>query len=124
MCKQWGVTHRFTSPYHPQVNLAERVNRNLKKMISSFVQDNHKSWDQYLQKFAYALRSSINETTKIPLSLLNLGRELPLPFDRMMQEENIADAQTARQQLTELPDKLTMIVDYVVKNIRIKIKLY
>jgi len=70
MCKQWGVSHKFASPYHPHVNLAERVNRNLKKMIAAYIEDNHKLWDVYLQKFAFALKSSVNESTKVSLAFL------------------------------------------------------
>lgn len=36
------------SPFHPQANPIERVNRTLKIMLSSYVQDNHHLWDEIL----------------------------------------------------------------------------
>jgi len=113
MCQQWGITHRLTSPYHPQINLAERVNRNLKKMICSFVSDNHKSWDNYLQKFAFALRSTINDSTQVSPALLNLGREIPLPFDRSLQHDNSKPSPVPG----EIVEKLKGIIEFVRTNI-------
>ena len=42
LCKTWTVTPELTTAYHPQTNLTERVNRNLKCMISSYNVENHK----------------------------------------------------------------------------------
>lgn len=41
---------RFTTLYHPQPNPTERVNRVLKSMLSSFVEDNHRNGDEYLPR--------------------------------------------------------------------------
>ncbi|GFX75441.1 hypothetical protein TNCV_2547121 [Trichonephila clavipes] len=39
-------------------------------MIASFVNDNHKTWDQFLKEFAYALRTAVHETTgKTPVEI-------------------------------------------------------
>lgn len=41
LCDTWTVAPKRTTAYHPQTSLTERVNRNLKCMISSYDQDNH-----------------------------------------------------------------------------------
>jgi hypothetical protein len=55
MFKSWGIHHKFTTPYHPQCNLTERINRNVKNVIISYVHSNHKKWDEYLSSTALAL---------------------------------------------------------------------
>jgi transposase InsO family protein len=117
LCQQWRVTHKLISPYHPQANQSERTNKNLKAMIQAYVEENHRQWDFHLQKFAFALRTSINETTQVTPSLLNLGRELPVPFDRNLQEDEQADMEANREELKELPQKLQEIIAWVRTNI-------
>ncbi|RXN19011.1 protease reverse transcriptase ribonuclease h [Labeo rohita] len=51
LCKQWQVTQKLTMAYHPQSNLTERVNRSLKTMIAMYVEENHRTWDQWLFRF-------------------------------------------------------------------------
>ncbi|GFY03818.1 retrovirus-related Pol polyprotein from transposon 17.6 [Trichonephila clavipes] len=56
------IKHMKTVTYRPQANLTERVNRNLVQMIACFV-ENHENWDRFLHVFAFALPTSVNETT-------------------------------------------------------------
>jgi len=113
LCKQWRIDHRYTSAYHPQANQSERTNRNLKKMLQAFITSHHQ-WDQHLQKFALALRTSINETTGVTPAVLNLGREIPLPFDRQMQTK---DSEQTQEEIQEIPGKLKEIIKVVRENI-------
>ena len=85
-------------------------------MIAAYIEDNHKLWDVYLQKFAFALRSSVNESTKVSPAILNLGRELPLPFDRKLQDDQDVDVDSERNQSLDVPDKLAKIISFVVDN--------
>ncbi|GFX11041.1 retrovirus-related Pol polyprotein from transposon 297 [Trichonephila clavipes] len=57
------IKYMKTVTYRPQANLTERVNRNLVQMIACFVEENHENWDRFLHEFAFALRTSVNETT-------------------------------------------------------------
>lgn len=43
-CEWWNLQRRKTSPYHPQTNLTERINSNIKAMIASYVEEKHKTW--------------------------------------------------------------------------------
>ncbi|GFY24964.1 retrovirus-related Pol polyprotein from transposon 297 [Trichonephila clavipes] len=58
------IKHMKTVTYQPQANLTERVNRNLVQMIACFVEENHENWDRFRHEFAFALRTSFNETRK------------------------------------------------------------
>ncbi|GFV24458.1 hypothetical protein TNCV_2575131 [Trichonephila clavipes] len=45
-------------------------------MIASFVEENHENWDQLSTRVRFlALRTAVNETTKIKLRLSCLGEE-------------------------------------------------
>ncbi|GFS88875.1 hypothetical protein TNCV_3569701 [Trichonephila clavipes] len=58
-----GIKHVKTVVYRPQSNRMERVNHDLLQMIASSINDNHKTWDEFLRDFAYALRTAVHETT-------------------------------------------------------------
>ena len=71
-----------TTAYHPQCDgLVERFNRTLGNMLATFVSNNQKEWDLYLQQVLLAYRTSKNESTgSTPFSLI-YGREARLPVD-------------------------------------------
>ncbi|GFX15001.1 uncharacterized protein TNCV_4897691 [Trichonephila clavipes] len=73
-----------TVTYRPQENFTERVNRNLVQMIACFVKENHENWDRFLYEFAFALRTSVNETTNKTQAELFLGRKIITPFSKFI----------------------------------------
>ncbi len=75
-CATWNLRQKLTSAYHPQTNLTERINRTLKTMIASYVDNNHKHWDRHLVDFRFALNSAVHDTTGVSPAELNLGRPL------------------------------------------------
>lgn len=85
ICEQWTATPKVTSAYHPQTNMTERINRTLKCMIASYVEDNHKNWDKYIPEFRFALNSADQETTGVSPAKLQLGRKLKSPMDKLLQ---------------------------------------
>ncbi|CAF1444117.1 unnamed protein product [Rotaria sp. Silwood1] len=40
ICSSLGIKNKNTSNYHPQTNMTERVNRNLKPMLAQYAQEN------------------------------------------------------------------------------------
>ena len=84
LCENWGIKQKFTASYHPQCNITERVNRNLRTMIASYIQSKHNKWDEHLHELALALRTAVNDTTGFSPAYLNFGREIKLPFDRLV----------------------------------------
>lgn len=55
-------TIKFTPFYHPRANPTERTNRTLETMLSMYVSDNHKKWDQELSAVACAIRTAKHDT--------------------------------------------------------------
>ncbi|GFV54526.1 retrovirus-related Pol polyprotein from transposon 412 [Trichonephila clavipes] len=78
------ITHMKTVTYRPQENLTERVNRNLVQIIACFVKENYENWDRFLHEFAFALRTSVNETTNKTPAELFLGRKIITPFSKLI----------------------------------------
>ena len=84
ICQQWGVVQKLTTAYHPQTNLTERINRTLKTMMASFVQDKHNTWDMWLSEFRFAINSAWQESTGFTPAEVALGRKLKGPLERVL----------------------------------------
>lgn len=80
--KKYDIKHELTAPYSPQSNPTERVNKTLGTMIATFINENHKKWDQFLPEFNFALNTSIQESTQYTPAFLMFGRELRMPRDK------------------------------------------
>ncbi|CAL8087458.1 unnamed protein product [Orchesella dallaii] len=82
LCKSWGVHHSFASAYHPQTNLAERVNRVIKPMIRKFLDGNtHNKWAENIPLFQLAINSSKHESTGYSPAQILFNQEPRLPID-------------------------------------------
>lgn len=79
--RDWGVVQSLCIPHHPQANPVERVNRNLKSMLSCFHSADHTHWADFLCEFQFALNSVIHDTTGYSPARIFLGRELSGPGD-------------------------------------------
>ncbi|GFW20531.1 uncharacterized protein TNCV_3537311 [Trichonephila clavipes] len=53
-------------------------------MIACFVKENHENWDPFLHEFAFALRTSVNETINKTPAELFLGRKIITPFSKLI----------------------------------------
>ena len=74
MLKDYGIRQISIMPYHAQANPTERVNRSLKPLIAMFVDKDHKTWDENLPEFRFALNTAASKTTKVSPTFLNFGR--------------------------------------------------
>ena len=92
MCAEWGVEQVFTTPYHPQSNMVERVNRNLKAMLQAYARDDHRQWDVHLAEFSFALNSCRHDTLGVDPARIMFGRRLNTPLtNRLETEQRNAD---------------------------------
>lgn len=66
----------FTPKYTPQVNTVERYNKTIVTALSTFVEEDHRSWDVHLPKIQFAVNNSVNEVTGFTPAFLVHGREL------------------------------------------------
>lgn len=65
----------YTPRYTPQVNLVERYNKTIMTAVSSYVKDNHRTWDEQLPKIQLAINSAVNESTGFSPFFLVHARE-------------------------------------------------
>ncbi|MGH0124195.1 UNVERIFIED_CONTAM: hypothetical protein FKN15_054118 [Acipenser sinensis] len=115
LCKQWNVVKKQTTAYHPQTNFSERINRILKSMMASYVQERHAKWDCYLAEFRYAINSSKQETTGYSPAELNLGRSLKGPIDQALSGAGISPDMPAYDTLQLVHDLKEHVQSNVAK---------
>ena len=108
-CKIWNVTQKFTTAYHPQTNLTERVNRTLKTMVASYVGNQHTQWDKYLPEFRFALNTAVQESTGFTPAEINLNRPLRGPLDRGLQPQDISPTAPSYSKTAQLSQLREMV---------------
>ena len=94
-CIGMSIKSYFIAPYHPNANPTERYNQTIKSMIVATISQ-CKDWDKYVHEIAFALRTSINDSTKFTPCYLNTGREFRNPIDNALElqtshESNVSD---------------------------------
>ena len=91
MCKLLGIHKTRTTPYHPQSDgMVERFNRTLAAMLSAYVSENHRDWDEQLPYVTMAYRSTEHETTGMSPNMLMFGREVSTPLDLVYELPNLS----------------------------------
>lgn len=104
MCLEYGITQITTTPYHPQANMVERVNRNVKTALRIYHSQNHTEWDTLIPFFQIAFNSASHESTKQSPASLFLGYnirhplELQWDLDELLPQDQ--DQQSMRQRWT------------------------
>ena len=64
-CKDFNINHIKTSPMHPNSNgICERFNGTLSNMIKHSCQDDLRSWDEHVHKFAFNYNNTVRSGTK------------------------------------------------------------
>ena len=107
LCDRLGIERTQTTAYHPQGNgQVERFNRTLEDMLAKVISDNHRDWDDHLQKSLFAYRTAIHESTGYTPFLTTFGRTPNLPDDVLLRSR-----QAETQQLPELRQEDTNDVE-------------
>ena len=109
VCKTWGVKQKFTSVYHPQANITERINRNIVAIIRTYVERKHAKWDEFLPEVGLALRTAVSDTTGFSPSMLNLGREINIPFDRKLENNDTNEFESRIEAKNALIERLESV---------------
>lgn len=89
LMNSYNVKIRYTANYHPQANPTERMNRVLKTVLSSFIEDNQRIWDTLLHKVGCAIRSAKHEVTGNTPYFINYGREMILDGQRNKFQDDV-----------------------------------
>ncbi|KAF4518095.1 hypothetical protein B566_EDAN007796 [Ephemera danica] len=80
-----GIDHILTSPYHPAGNgQIERSHHSFAAVISHYVANDHRDWDDYLPFALFVYRNTKHRITGFSPSYLLYGREYDLPWDDVL----------------------------------------
>ena len=79
VCKILKIKKITTSAYHPQANLVERSNRELKTYLRQYVGSDPGSWDQLLPYFMFEYNTTMNSSTGFTPFELVYGRSARIP---------------------------------------------
>ncbi|CAG7817545.1 unnamed protein product [Allacma fusca] len=82
-CESIGVRSWRIASYHPQSNPYERYNRTVKERIVSQIEV-CKDWDSRLDEVAFAINSSVNDSTGFSPAYLNFGQKQRTPMDNTL----------------------------------------
>ncbi|GJZ66099.1 reverse transcriptase domain-containing protein [Tanacetum coccineum] len=80
--KRYGVSHRFSTSYHPQTSgQVENTNRALKRILEKIVKDNPAIWSRKLDNALWAFRTAYKTPTGTTPYKLTYGKNYHLPFE-------------------------------------------
>uniref|UniRef100_A0ABM1XJY4 RNA-directed DNA polymerase n=1 Tax=Aedes albopictus TaxID=7160 RepID=A0ABM1XJY4_AEDAL len=79
VCKILKIKKITTSAYHPQANLVERSNRELKIYLRQYIVSNPLIWDELLPFFSFEYNTTINSSTGYSPYELLYGRKARIP---------------------------------------------
>ncbi|GKD91894.1 reverse transcriptase domain-containing protein [Tanacetum coccineum] len=80
--KRYGVSHRFSTSYHPQTSgQVKNINRALKRILEKTVKDNPAIWSRKLDDALWAFRTAYKTPTRTTPYKLIYGKNCHLPFE-------------------------------------------
>ncbi|XP_064470110.1 uncharacterized protein LOC135384856 [Ornithodoros turicata] len=96
------------TPYLPQANITERVNRNLKSILVGLTYK-HKDWDESLPELAFATWTTVNRPTGFSPVYLNFEKEISFPMENVLRQTT-SIARSLSKYASELRRRLSDVV--------------
>jgi hypothetical protein len=119
ICRLLDIEKSRTTAYHPAGNgIVERFNRTLEAMLSKFVEEHQRDWDEYLPLLLLAYRSSVHESTRFSPNKMVFGREVAMPVDVVFGLPPENEGQEITEHVAELRKRLEIVYEFSRENLR------
>ncbi len=117
MCKLYGITKTRTTSGRPcSDGMIERANRTILNMLSAFVADNPRRWDELVPFCMMAYRSSVHEATGVTPAAMTFGSEIRLPVDLLLGNPEMTNPEMDRNYgsdyVTDLEQNILQIHEF------------
>lgn len=120
--KRIGVTHLYSTPYHPMTNgQVERYNATMDAKIAALSNEKRTNWDEQLQFVTFNYNTSVHATTEHAPFEMMYGRSPMLPFD---QQQPVAVLAKDPNHVKKLRQYLSTMTDNAKRNIRLQQQKY
>jgi hypothetical protein len=108
ICDLLHVRQVFTSFYHPQGNShLERSHKSFADVMKSYVQADHRDWDEWLCFALLAYRNTKHSSTQFSPNFLMFGHEISMPWDDVIKPRGPCYAEEG-DYVAELQQRLSL----------------
>ena len=107
VCDLLQIGKTRTSPFHPRSDgRVERTNRTVYNILSKYVSENQRDWDQNLDFIVMAYNSTVHESTGMSPYRLVYGEKMTMPIDIITEPSPDEEVLTAPEYVNQLQSKL------------------
>ena len=110
LATEFNLVERTISPYNPESNMAERVMKDLGRIMRSYTYFNHRKWDSYLTRIEKTMNSTWHSAIQeVPYNITNdekikipcgLGANLPrVDVNKKIEKIRKVNEETIRKKL-------------------------
>ena len=122
MCQKFGIKKTRTTKARLQSDgMIERANRTILNMLSAFVSEHQRDWDEYIPLVMIAYRSSVHESTGTSASKMTFGHKIRLPIDLVFgqPERENSEQVYGSQYAIQLSDRINEEHEFVRSRLQI-----